>query len=70
MQKSGRKPDSDNPGGLKGSMQHPPEVLSEGISTANSFAGADSKKTLPCVGFIEYSPKDQIWLKSTIRSTD
>ena len=32
----------------------------------NSFASVDSKKTLPCLGFIEYSPKQQVSLKSTI----
>jgi hypothetical protein len=42
-------------------MQHPPEVLSEGISMANSFAGADPKETLPYLGFIEYSPKDKVF---------
>jgi hypothetical protein len=36
-------------------MQRPPEVLSEGISMANSFASADLKKTLPGLAFIEYS---------------
>ena len=36
----------------------------------NSFASVDSKKTLPCLGFIEYSPKDQVSLKSTIGSTN
>jgi hypothetical protein len=32
----------------------------------NSFASVDSKKTLPCLGFIEYSPKDQVSLKNAI----
>jgi hypothetical protein len=36
----------------------------------NSFESADSKKTLPCLGLIEYSPKDQVSLKNTIGSTD
>ena len=36
----------------------------------NSLDGADSKKTLPCLGLIEYSPKDQVSLKNTIGSTD
>jgi hypothetical protein len=36
----------------------------------NSFASVDSKKTRPCLGLIEYSPKDQVSLKSTIGSTD
>ena len=36
----------------------------------NSFASADSKKTLPRLGLIEYSPKDQVSLKNTIGSTD
>jgi hypothetical protein len=30
----------------------------------------DSKKTLPCLGFIQYSSKDQLSLKNTIGSTD
>jgi hypothetical protein len=30
----------------------------------NSFESADSKKTLPCLGLIEYSPKDQVSLKT------
>ena len=36
----------------------------------NLFESADSKKTLPCLGLIEYSPKDQVSLKNTIGSTD
>ena len=36
----------------------------------NSFESADSKKTLPCLGLIEYSPKDQVSLKNTIGSTE
>jgi hypothetical protein len=36
----------------------------------NSFESADSKKTLPCLGLIEYSPKDRVCLKNTIGSTD
>jgi hypothetical protein len=36
----------------------------------NSFESADSKKTLPCLGLIEYSPKDQVSLKNTSGSTD
>ena len=36
----------------------------------NSFESADSKKTLPCLGLIEYSPKDQVSLKNTIGSAD
>jgi hypothetical protein len=36
----------------------------------NSFENADLKKTLPCLGLIEYSPKDQVSLKNTIGSTD
>src|ERR1700719_119254 len=30
----------------------------------NSFESADSRKTLPCLGLIEYSPKDQVSLKT------
>ena len=36
----------------------------------NAFASVDSRKTLPCFGLIEYSPKDQVLLKNTIGSTD
>jgi hypothetical protein len=36
----------------------------------NSFESADSKKALPCLGLIEYRPKDQLSLKNTIGSTD
>jgi hypothetical protein len=36
----------------------------------NSFESADSKKTLPCLGLIEYSSKDQVSLKNTIGSTE
>jgi hypothetical protein len=36
----------------------------------NSFASVDSRKTLPCLGLIEYSPKDQVLLKNSIGSTD
>ena len=36
----------------------------------NSFASVDSRKTLPCLGLIEYSPKDRVRLKNTIGSTD
>src|SRR6267378_1675394 len=63
-------PSPDKSGGLNGSTQHSPKVLSAGVSMANSFTSVDSKKTLPCLGFIEYSPKDQVSSKSTIGSTD
>ena len=36
----------------------------------DSFASVDSRKTLPCLGLIEYGPKDQVLLKNTIGSTD
>jgi hypothetical protein len=36
----------------------------------NSFESVDSRKTLPCLGLIEYSPKDQVLLKDAIGSTD
>jgi hypothetical protein len=36
----------------------------------NSLESADSKKTLPYLGLIEYSSKDQVSLKNTIGSTD
>jgi hypothetical protein len=32
--------------------------------------GVDSKKTLACLGSIEYSSKNQVSLKNTIGSTD
>jgi hypothetical protein len=34
-----------------------------------SFANVDSRKTLPCLGLVEYSPKDQVLLKNTIGPT-
>jgi hypothetical protein len=37
---------------------------------AKFVPSVDSKKTLPCLGLIEYSPKDQVSLKNTIGSTD
>jgi hypothetical protein len=36
----------------------------------NSFASFDSRKTLPCLGLIGCSPKDQVLLKNAIGSTD
>ena len=36
----------------------------------NSFESADSKKTLHCLGLIEYSSKDQVSLKNAIGSTE
>jgi len=36
----------------------------------NSFESADSKKTLPCLGLIEYRLKVQLSLRDTIGSTD
>jgi hypothetical protein len=36
----------------------------------NSFPTVDLKKILSCLGFIEYSSKDQVSLKDTIGSTD
>jgi len=48
---------------------HPKSYL-QVFQWLNSFASVDSKKTLPCLGFIEYSPKDQVSLKGTIGSTD
>jgi hypothetical protein len=36
----------------------------------NSFESADSKKTLPCLGLIEYSPEDRVSLKNTIGLTE
>src|ERR1700751_2458527 len=53
----------DDRGGLNGSTQHRPEVQSADVSRLNSFESVDSKKTLPCLGLIEYSPKDHVSLK-------
>ncbi len=36
----------------------------------NSSERASSKKTLPCLGLIERSPKDQVSLKNAIGSTE
>jgi hypothetical protein len=36
----------------------------------NSFESADSKKTLPCLGLIEYGQIDGVSSKSTIGSTE
>ena len=48
---------------------HPKSYL-QVFQWLNSLASVDSKKTLPCLGFIEYSPKDQVSLKNTIGSKD
>jgi hypothetical protein len=61
---------SDKRGDLNGSTQHRPEVQSADVSRLNSFESVDSKKTLPCLGLIEYGSKDQVSLKNTIGSTD
>jgi hypothetical protein len=34
----------------------------------DSFASVDSRKTLPCLGLIEYSPIDKVLLKNTTGS--
>jgi hypothetical protein len=47
-----------------------PRFLSAGVSIAKFVPSVDSKKTLPCLGLIEYSSKDQVSLKNTIGSTD
>src|ERR1700751_3354055 len=54
----------DDRGGLNGSTQHRPEVQSADVSRLNCFESVDSKKTLPCLGLIEYSPKDHVSLKT------
>jgi hypothetical protein len=36
----------------------------------HSFESADSKKTLPYLGLIEYSPKDQVSLKNAMGSKE
>jgi len=61
---SGNSLVSDYRGSLNGSTQHRPEVQSRGVSTAKLFESADSRKTLPCLGLIEYSPKNQVSLKT------
>jgi hypothetical protein len=48
---------------------HPKSYL-QVFQWLNSFARVDLRKTLPCLGLIEYSPKDQLLLKNTIGSTD
>ncbi len=48
---------------------HPKSYL-QVFQWLNSLASVDSRKTLPCLGLIEYSPRDQILLKKTIGSTD
>ena len=40
-----KKPVTDNPGGLNGSTQHLPNVLSYGSRTLISFVGVNSNKT-------------------------
>jgi hypothetical protein len=47
-----------------------PKSNLQALQRLNSFENADSKKTLPCLGLIEYSPKDQVSLKNTTGSTD
>ena len=60
---------SGNPGGLNGSTQHSFEVPSQDSQKLNSFASVDSSGTLPCLGLIEYSPKDLFSMRSTVGST-
>src|SRR5580700_7647521 len=50
-------PDPDKRGGLNASTQHSAEVLFAWFQGLNLFASVDSKKRLPCLGLIEYSPK-------------
>jgi hypothetical protein len=47
-----------------------PESYLQVFQWLNSFASVDSRKTLPCLGLIGYSPKDQVLLKNTIGSRD
>lgn len=63
-------PPLDKSGGLNGSTQHSPEFLSADVSMAKFVASVDLRKTLPCLGLIEFSLKDQVLLKDTIGSTD
>jgi len=48
---------------------HPKPYL-QAFQWLYSFVSIDSKKALPCLGIIEYSPKDQVSLKNAIGSTD
>jgi hypothetical protein len=48
---------------------HPKSYL-QVFQWLNSFASADSRKTLPCLGLIEYSSKDRVLLKNTIGAID
>lgn len=48
---------------------HPKSYL-QAFQWLSSIASIDSKKTPPCLGFIEYSPKEQVSLKNTIAPTD
>jgi len=48
---------------------HPKSYL-QAFQWLNSFASVDSRKTLPCLGLIKYSPKDRVLLKNTNGSTD
>jgi len=48
---------------------HPKSYL-QVFQWLNLFASVDARRTLLCLGFIEYSTKDQVLLKSTIGSTD
>jgi hypothetical protein len=41
-----------------------PESYLQVFQWLNSFASVDSRKTLPCLGLIGYSPKDQVLLKT------
>jgi hypothetical protein len=48
-------------GGLNGSTQHPLAVYLLGSQKLNSLASIDANGTLPCLGLIEYSPKDRFF---------
>jgi hypothetical protein len=40
------------------------------IEWLNSFQSADSTKTLPCLGLVDYNPGDRVSLKNTIGSSE
>jgi len=44
-----------------------PNFYLAAVQRLSSFASVDSRKTLPCLGLIEYSPKDPVFLKDSIR---
>jgi hypothetical protein len=45
-------------------------AIKRGIVTTATAVSADSKKTLPCLGLIEYSLGDGFFLKTIMGPTD